>query len=100
MPRKVFESISDLKEWAKLFATPDRYIVNLTIRDQEIIIEPKKSTRPLTYCYYKIGSGNEEQKKLDEFLKYLKDEKFSIVRLKSYDWDTERYPGVRMRMEE
>ena len=99
MSRKVFESISDIKEWAKAFATPERYIVNIT-RDKEIIIEPTKSTRPLTYCYYKVGYGEEEEKHSSEFLKYLKDRGFVILRLKAYEWDVDKMVGVKVKVED
>lgn len=97
MPRKVFEKISDIMEWMKLFATPERYIVNFT-KNGEIIIEPTKSTRPLTYCYYKAGRGEEEE--LDKFISFLKSRGFTILRLKAYEWDIDKAVGVKPKMEE
>ena len=99
MPRKVFESISDIKEWAKTFAMPEKFIVNIT-RDNEIIIEPTKSTKPLTYCYCKVGHSAEEEKELNEFLNYLESRGFTILRLKAYEWDIEKAVGVKPKVEE
>jgi len=97
MPRKVFENISDIMEWIKVFAVPERYIVNLT-KDNEIIIEPTKSTKPLTYCYYKAGHGEEEE--INKFINYLKGQGFTILRLKAYEWDIEKAIGVKPKAEE
>ena len=97
MPRKVFESLEDLREWIKTWVTPDRYAVNVTTREREVIVEPTKSTRPVIYGYYKCSE--EELEKFKEFLKGIRSLGYSVIKLKSYEWDVDKSPGVRVAVE-
>lgn len=97
MPRKVFESLEDLREWMKTRVAPDKYIVNVTTRRKEVIVEPTKSTRPMIYGYYKCDE--EELEKFMEFLSDIKSLGYSVIKLKAYEWDVDKSPGVRVAVE-
>ena len=68
MPRKVFGNLEEFKRWIEEVATPERFVFCIT-EEGEIIAEPTKSTRPLTYAYIRITDA----KKVEEMEKMLKE---------------------------
>ena len=95
MPRKVFGNLEEFKRWIGDVATPERFVFCIT-EEGEIIAEPTKSTRPLTYAYIRITDA----KKVEEIEKILKESGFQVWKLKAYEWDTEKAVGVKVRVEE
>ncbi|MHA1663478.1 MAG: hypothetical protein ACTSVR_09515 [Candidatus Thorarchaeota archaeon] len=95
MPRKVFGNLEEFKRWIEEVATPERFVFCIT-EEGEIIAEPTKSTRPLTYAYIRITDA----KKVEEMEKMLKEAGFQVWKLKAYEWDTEKAVGVKVRVEE
>jgi len=95
MPRKVFGNLEEFKRWIEEVATPERFVFCIT-EEGEIIAEPTKSTRPLTYAYIRITDA----KKVEEIEKILKESGFQVWKLKAYEWDTEKAVGVKVRVEE
>jgi len=95
MPRKVFGNLEEFKRWIEEVATPERFVFCIT-EDGEIIAEPTKSTRPLTYAYIRITDA----KKVEEMERMLKESGFQVWKLKAYEWDTEKAVGVKVRVEE
>ena len=95
MPRKVFGNLEEFKRWIEEVATPERFVFCIT-EEGEIIAEPIKSTRPLTYAYIRITDA----KKVEEIEKILKESGFQVWKLKAYEWDTEKAVGVKVRVEE
>ena len=95
MPRKVFGNLEEFKRWIEEVATPERFVFCIT-EEGEIIAEPTKSTRPLTYTYIRITDA----KKVEEMERMLKESGFQVWKLKAYEWDTEKAVGVKVRVEE
>jgi len=95
MPRKVFGALEEFKRWIAEVATPERFAFYIT-EEGEIIAEPTKSTKPLTYAYIRIT----DSKKLEEMEKVLREVGFQVWRLKAYEWDIEKAVGVRIRSDE
>jgi len=92
MPRIVFDSADELKEWCKLFVKDNKYTGYIT-EENELILEPQKSTRPIRYAYIKC-------KKAKELAEELKDKyNIPVIKIKSYEWDTEKYPGIKVLVE-
>lgn len=52
MPRQVFDDVQELEKWCKEFVKRGQYTV-YTTSDNELILEPRKSTRPQRFVYIK-----------------------------------------------
>lgn len=84
MPILEFSVGSELLKWSESFASPDRYVVIVT-GDGEVILHPRKTSKPIVYAYCKEGVSQ-------TLLSSLIDRDFTIVDVKHYYWDTERTP--------
>ena len=89
MPRIVFDSFEELKKWCDEFIKEKSHTIYTTEND-ELIVEPRRSTRPSRYGYFKSI-------KVKEFAKTLSEKhEIPYFHLKSYEWDTEKSPGIKM----
>jgi len=89
MPILEFEYVESFKDWISDFTKPERYVFYVTSID-EIIAQPLKTSRPIVYGYMRVKP--EEMKTIMEKITKLG---FKIIRLKTFNWDTERMPGLR-----
>jgi len=89
MSRLVFNDLTELMAWVEDPNAPvlgNQYQLIITSHN-EAIFTPTKSTRSLKYGYYK-GSA-EEMFEITEEVR-IKRLFISVIRVKSYDWDTTR----------
>lgn len=94
LPRIVFENYDQLFAWAQEFLKPDprKYVIYMAL-DNEIILEPRKSTRPIRYGYLKSMEAVSPVKKMAE------DFNVSVFNCKDYEWDLTKAPGVKVVVE-
>jgi deoxyadenosine/deoxycytidine kinase len=94
MPRLIFDDEKSLKEWISTHITPDRFEAYFTTEYNELIIYPRKATRPTTYVYFTA--------KL-EILKSLIDDLtvrgIPIYKIARMEWDTEKAIGIKVPVE-
>ena len=58
--------------------------------DGEVIVEPKRSTRPLRYAYLKTSKASEIAEEFSEKFK------LTCLHLGSYEWDLDKSVGVKV----
>lgn len=97
MSRLVFSDMTELMVWVedpRQPVTGKQYQVVITSYD-EVIFTPTKSTRSLRYGYYKTTKDE-----IKEILEEIRAKRLhiSVIRLKSFDWDTTK--PVRSQEEE
>ena len=85
MPRIIFDSFEELKKWCKEFVEKGKYTGYTTASD-ELILKPRKSTRPQRYAYLKSIKVREYAKKLSAIYD------IPFFYLETYEWDVERNP--------
>ena len=88
MPRIVFEDFEELKKWCKEFVEKGKYTGYTTASD-ELILEPRKSTRPSRFAYFRSIKVKEYAKTLSEIYG------IPFFYLERYEWDVERSPIQR-----
>ena len=97
MPRLVFESKERLEDWVKTFVTkkPENYVIIYTSEDNEVIVHPVVTSRPIFVGYFK---GVEALGKFAEELsqKY----KIPLLRVQRVEWDIEKPVGIKYRITE
>lgn len=95
MPRAIFVEGEELLKWCGEFVKGGNYIMYLTGKN-ELILEPRRSTRPLRYAYLKEVSKESADKLVVKI-----HEKFGIpfMLVSSYEWDVEKSVGVKVRVE-
>lgn len=92
MGRLEFSKLKSLLRWAEINTAPEKhYAIHTTERD-EIILQPKKSTRPVEYAYY---SGRDSEKGVDELQKIG----FDVFEMKRYAWKADSPVGSRVEGE-
>lgn len=93
MPIVVCKNEEELMAWLEDTVVTGRYRVLVT-DENEIIVEPTKTSRPLKYAYLQITEPSEIAKKIRE--------KFGlkILHIKAYRWNDERGPFVKIPIEE
>ena len=104
MPIHVLKIEKDEKgNWLfdKVFDWTDEYIKGkdyaLLITDEyEIILEPRKSTRPLDFAYINIKNAEVIRKLADELANRYG---LKIIEIKSLGWDIEKPPWVKVPVE-
>ena len=94
MPIHELDSIEGMEVWLSNFAKPDRYIICVTSA-KEIIAQPSKTSRPLIYGYIKVA----DVEKLKTLLRKMKEAGYTMIKIKTFSWDTERVPGTRATVE-
>lgn len=95
MPIHELETIEGMEVWLSNFAKPDRYIICVTSAN-EVIAQPSKTSRPLIYGYIKVA----DLENLKTLLRKIKDAGYTMIKIKTFSWDTERVPGTRAVREE
>ena len=95
MPISICTTKEQVEKWAKELIREGKYIIYLTAED-EVILEPLRSTRPLKYCYYK-GASSEDAKNLASSIS--KTYNLSIIEVDRISWDIEKGPYIRMPIE-
>ena len=95
MPIHVLGSKEQLEKWAEEFIEGKVFVVIVT-KDGELILEPRKSTRPLDFGYCRFASKEEAIKSAEELKgKY----KIKVVEEDALSWDVEKSPFIRVSME-
>jgi len=92
VPIAVCQNEEELEEWCREFVETGRYTV-ISTAENEVILEPTKTSRPIRFAYYMTAKAEEiAQKIADDYgIKHLK--------LKAYRWNIERAPSVRIPVE-
>ena len=90
MPRHIFDTEERFKEWCEEFVKTGFYCVYVT-NDNEIILEPRRSTRPSRFGYYKTQKAEEIGQKI------AKQYSIPYFKVERYEWDTERPVGVERK---
>lgn len=95
MPRIIFESVDELSRWLKIHYIRgyEGYISPL---ENEIVLIPTKSTRPLLYVYYKYNN-DKELAEIKTLLDSLKIQYYTVKRL---EWVEDRPLGAKFITEE
>jgi len=93
VPIAVFHDLDQLKKWCEDTVSPDRFRV-LSTDEDEIILEPTKTSRPLKFGYLQIAKARELA---DQIAK-----EFSLkhIHLKAYRWLEDRGPFIKVVPEE
>jgi len=88
MPRQVFDDVQELEKWCKEFVKRGQYTV-YTTSDNELILEPRKSTRPQRYAYFKSVKVEELAKLFSETYE------IPYFKVERYEWDLDKGIGIR-----
>mgnify|MGYP000197395717 CR=1 FL=1 len=89
MPRLVFNNLEEFEKWIKDFAKPDRYVAYITT-DQEHLLVPLRSTRPIIYAYYK----GEETTKIKNLLDSIGIKHYTV---QAIEWADDRPVGFKWK---
>lgn len=95
MVRHIFDETQEFIDWISENVTKEKYKAYQT-KEKEIILVPKKSTRPLEYAYMKFS----EQKDLESVIKKLTSKGLRVWSLKAEEWDDQKPVGIRPSPEE
>lgn len=88
MPRIVFDSFEELEKWCKEFVKKGSHTV-YTTGSNELIVEPRRSTRPLRYAYF-------TSIKAVEFAKTISEQyEIPYFHLERYEWDLDKNVGIQ-----
>ena len=93
MPIAVFNNTDELRAWCKDTVSPDKYRV-LSTDEDEIILEPTKTSRPLKFGYLQIPGA---EALADEIAKEFN---LKHIHIKAYRWDTDKGPHIKISAEE
>jgi len=91
--RLVFKTKDELLAWIKECVSPERYVAYIT-DDNEVVLCPTRSTRPIIYGYLKVETN------IGDIVKSIVHE-FGIrcFPVKNVEWADDRPPGVKFIME-
>ena len=64
--------------------------------DGEVVLIPKKSTRPIMVAYIKFSDSQEAEKSVREIVESMKWDLYHVLRI---EWDVEKKPGVEVVIE-
>jgi hypothetical protein len=87
--------VNEFISWIKEYVTEERYKAYMT-REKEIILIPRRSTRPLEYAYMKF----DKDEKLKKVIEALTAKNIRVWTLKAEEWDDQKPVGVRFPAEE
>lgn len=94
MARIVFISKEEFEKWLDQFATKDRYAL-YTTEENEIIAYPLKTSRPLTYAYFKpVGVTA-----IDIAKACVEKHNLRWFKIKALEWSDDRPVGVKFIVE-
>jgi hypothetical protein len=86
MPIHVMDNEQTLNAWVEEFLKNRKYAVLITAKG-EVILEPRKSTRPTDYGYLDTGSYTEADKIGKQLSSHFS---IPVIQVKKFLWDTER----------
>lgn len=95
MSRIVFDDYAELRRWAAEFLMKGRYVMYIT-RDNGVVLEPTKSTPPLRYGYIQL----KDAKTLTAMEKLAEENGILVFRVKDYEWDATKAPGIKISTSE
>jgi hypothetical protein len=103
MPIHVLKVEKSEKGWdySKVIAWADEYVrardyVVIQTDENEIILEPRKSTRPLDFAYVKLDSADA----VKELARQLSSRYgIKLIEVKSLAWDIEKSPYIKTPIE-
>lgn len=87
--RLVFKDVKEFERWIKDMATSEKHVVYRS-EVNEILIVPKRSTRPVTYAYIKVVDANT----IKNVVGSLESSGFKVYDVKSIEWADDRSVGL------
>ena len=93
--RFVFDTIEEYEKWIRDNIKPEKFSVYFT-SDNEIIVYPLKTSKPISYGYFKASAVGI----IERMLKSLKEQGFRVYRVKAADWTDDRPVGIKFTVEE
>jgi hypothetical protein len=101
MPLSVCKTEEQVKKWCEAILKKEGSYYIYCTEDNEVILEPAKSTRPLRYCYIKLTpteQSKEPARALAESIGATYGQ--PVVEISRMSWDIERSPYIRAPTEE
>ena len=94
MPRIEYTKKDDFLKWIKGEVDSNKYKAHVTEK-MEVILAPRKSTRPITFGYFKASHTDNAKntEALTAILAVLKAAGIAIYRCGNYEWKTENPVG-------
>lgn len=89
MPIHELDTINGMEIWLANFAKPDRYIICVTSAN-EVIAQPSKTSSLLIYGYIKVAN----LENLKVLVRKIKDAGYTMIKIKTFSWDTARVQGT------
>lgn len=104
MPRIVVTSNIQMEEFMDRFVTPQSHTAYLTAQN-EVVLEPLRSTAPLRYLYYKLlgsmgGSPKSRTEQLKQIKRVLQARGLTVLHCDRYEFVTDRPVGTTVRQYE
>jgi hypothetical protein len=93
MARIVFSDATTFLRWVLENATPERYLAYIT-SEREVVLYPRKATRPLTYAYIRTS-----EKEVSDIKNTLLSKELDVFEVERIEWDVEKSVGVRVSIE-
>lgn len=90
VPRVEFNTEAELKDWWEGMTKPSKYVV-YTTETSEIILEPKTSTSPVRFGYYRAMTSDAFQRVIGQ----LKEAGYRVFACKNYEWKSDMIMSVR-----
>lgn len=91
----IFAQTEEFKNWVEANVTSTKYECYIT-DENEILLVPRRSTRPVKYAYYKASSKEEGE----SIKKGLEAMGLNIFRVKEVEWAEDRAIGLEKKMVE
>jgi len=92
--RVVFKELKEFGKWVQEIAKPDKYYVYIT-EENEIVLVPSKSTRPMTFAYVRVAK--EEELKI--LTTSFEGSGYKVFNVKAFDWHDDRPVGMKFMIE-
>ena len=84
MPRIEFDFLKQAETWIqKRVIKSNKEYEGYITKNNELILLPKKSTKPLLYCYVSFAD-------IKDVTELFKDSSIDIFKCSSFDWNAER----------
>jgi len=88
-------SFDNIFRWCDEYVRSKDYVI-LKTDEHEIILEPRKSTRPVDYGYVKLRDSIETDKLAEELSNRYK---LKVLEIQALAWDIEKSPWVKIPVE-
>jgi bifunctional DNA-binding transcriptional regulator/antitoxin component of YhaV-PrlF toxin-antitoxin module len=98
MPIAVCKTKEQVLNWCeKVLKKEGSYYIYYTTEDQEVILEPAKSTRPLRYCYIKLTPTEQDQNPAKTLAMEIGNEyEQPVIEISRMAWDVEKGPAIKI----